>query len=119
VVDLLILQPGGRLVLHRGSAALVTVCLLLPQGQVQHLQLKLAEAAALRQHWQQQRRQQELEGGGASGAAAGGLFGVRGHRISEEAADEEMLAAPQGKPAAAVITNIMSAAVLYVVACSW
>lgn len=113
MVDLLILQPGGRLVLHRGSAELVTVRLLLPQGQLQRLQQKLAAAAALRQRWQQQRRQQLKGGGRALGAAGSGLFGVRGHRSSDEAADEEMMGTPQGRTAAA----ITSAAVLSVCFC--
>lgn len=70
LTDLLVLQPNGQLVLHRGPAALVTVRLLLPHGHLQQLQDKLAAAAAVRQRAQRQQLQQ-LEGSPALGPRAG------------------------------------------------
>lgn len=75
MVDLLILQPGGQLILHRGPSVLVMVRLLLPHGHLQHLQQKLAAAAAMRH---QQHQQQQLQGGLAFGAAGVGLLGGGG-----------------------------------------
>ena len=68
LIDLLVLQPAGQLVLFRGSAALVTVRLLLPHGHLQQLQDRLAAAAAFRQRWLQQQRQQR-EGSPAFGGS--------------------------------------------------
>lgn len=71
LIDLLVLQPDGQLVLHRGPAALATVRLLLPHGHLQQLQEKLAAAAAVRYRAQQQQLQQ-LEGSPALGGRPGG-----------------------------------------------
>jgi hypothetical protein len=98
VVDLLILQPGGKLILHRGSSALVMVRLLLPHGHLQHLQQKLAAAAAMRQHYQQQL---QLQGSPMFGAAGAGLLGGR--------VDNGVLGAPasvQGGYHGGVITSL-------------
>jgi hypothetical protein len=76
VVDLLILQPGGKLILHRGPSALVMVRLLVPYGHLQYLQHKLEAAAAVRQQHQQQL---QLQGSPMFGAAGSGLLGGRAH----------------------------------------
>jgi len=96
LIDLLILQPDGNLILYRGAARLLAVRLSLPHGHMQRLQHKLAAAAASRQHWQQQQQLQQSPGQGAAAAA------VRDRRVSLECrsmsegedGEEDMLETP-------------------------
>lgn len=64
LLDLLVLQPSGTLVLHRGSYALAAVTIQLPKG----IATQLAEASAAGQQQQREVRRPSL-GAAAAGAS--------------------------------------------------
>jgi hypothetical protein len=90
IVDLLVLQPDGRLLLHRGAAPLVAVQAQLPPGHLHHLQQRLVTAALARQHNQQQQQQQQRK----LGSPADGVGGRQGRAESDEEDDMMMAETP-------------------------
>jgi hypothetical protein len=91
IVDLLILQPGGRLLLQRGAEPLVVVQAQLPVGHLQSLQQRLVRAALFRQHTQQQ-RQQGSSPDGTGGQCVSGPDGYECRSMGSDGEDDMMMA---------------------------